>query len=316
MDAALRRALRSATGPATGCDAELTAAYAEGRLKGAERQRLESHLTLCASCRALATAMLQEKPESHHTAARPWWSWRWAVPAMAGVVLVGSVVYYQRSQVLERPARQVAQVVSAPAAPPAAPQQRADQSVIREKAVGGGPEHAPASQPRAGERAGLAPAGIRRSIPKPTAPEPVAEPASLSEPAVVADALKSRLDENKKEAAAAPAQQQLLTAGQASGKMAAGAPAAYVQSAAANLAKQPFPPAPLPEGAPLRHFTQRGPLVWAVSDGGRIFRSADGGETWTKLESPTTNDLVRVVWESETKLVVEDKQGNRYTLRP
>ncbi len=145
-------------------------------------------------------------------------------------------------------------------------------------------------------------------------PEPLAAspPAALAE----ADSSGSRAVEKKKEAPAAQAQDQLLTAGQASGKQAAVAATAYLQSGPASLAGKLAPLAALPEGAPLRQFTQRGPLVWAVSDGGRIFRSTDSGQTWTKLESPTTNDLVRVVWESESGLLVEDKQGQQYRIKP
>ena len=72
----------------------------------------------------------------------------------------------------------------------------------------------------------------------------------------------------------------------------------------------------LPDAAPLPAFTMSGDRIWAVSDGGRIFRSTDGGKTWQKLDSPTNEGLVSVTIESETRLVVTDRQGAQHRLRP
>ena len=87
-DAALRQVLRAA-GPVAGCDVELAAAYAEGRLHGAERRQVESHLAECAACRGVATELLQERapqePAADPAPVRTWWRWQWAVPALAGV---------------------------------------------------------------------------------------------------------------------------------------------------------------------------------------------------------------------------------------
>ncbi len=77
------------------------------------------------------------------------------------------------------------------------------------------------------------------------------------------------------------------------------------------------PLSPLPEAAPLRAMVEHEGTLWAVSDRGRIFRSADRGRTWLKAESPTTADLAAVKWDVQKNLlVVEDKQGNRYEVKP
>src|SRR5713226_4890537 len=95
LDAALRATLRSKAEHLPGCDAELAVAYLERRLDRQERQRFETHMAECAGCRALAAALAPElMPETAAPVpAGHVWGWRWAVPAVAGLVIVGSVVY-------------------------------------------------------------------------------------------------------------------------------------------------------------------------------------------------------------------------------
>ena len=146
MDAALRRALQAGGGAVPGCDAELAAAYAEGRLHGAERQRLEAHLAECDPCRRLSTILLEERleaePRPRLAPARSWWRWQWAAPAMASVVIVASVVYYQREQVVSKPlsvaeTRPVKEVTTPPpAAPVVGREAKAARAARRDRAVG------------------------------------------------------------------------------------------------------------------------------------------------------------------------------------
>lgn len=126
-----------------GCDPELNAAYVEGRLRGAEREQLEAHLAECADCRRLVTEwMAEETPPA--VPRRAGWSWRWAVPALAGIVAVGSlVVYYRPHQeemhkvaVQELPAQPPAAAPSQPAKAPT-PTREAPPRVARVKGAEG-----------------------------------------------------------------------------------------------------------------------------------------------------------------------------------
>src|SRR5713226_7132043 len=96
-DAAIRAALRSEAERLHACDAELAVAYFERRLDRRERQRFETHMAECAGCRSLTAALARMFEAIEPVPARRLWGWRWAVPAMAGLVIVGSVVYYQRT---------------------------------------------------------------------------------------------------------------------------------------------------------------------------------------------------------------------------
>ena len=48
---------------------------------------------------------------------------------------------------------------------------------------------------------------------------------------------------------------------------------------------------------------------WAVGQDGTVLRTADGGATWTRMPSPTSEDLVRVGAISETKINVITRSG-------
>jgi len=100
---------------------ELVAAFAEGRLRGRELQSVESHLAACLLCRRSATALFEslgnvERPRSQ--AIFEWRRWMRPAPVLAAALIVGSMLYYQRGQILRRgvqPARSNAQNGLAPA---------------------------------------------------------------------------------------------------------------------------------------------------------------------------------------------------------
>lgn len=323
MDAALPRVMRAAQANPAGCDRELAAAYVERRLRPAERQSFEAHLAACAACRALVVTLAQEfLPEAAElpdaiAAPRHWWSWRWwnwkwLVPAMAGVVLVASAVLYQREQLLRR---------TAPISQP----------VTQNKAIAEAPPPAPPAATTAPPAATTAlQRRVRRTDELKKVPLPAGEPApsiALKDKEVAATKRKvlalrpvsgeAGREEARQEAAApAVAGAVVISPAPPAAAPAANAVKARDSAAISSVVLNERSFSPLPNGAPLRHYVQRDDRVWAVSDGGRIFRSTDAGRTWTKLASPTTADLVKVEWESETSLVVVDKEGNRYRLRP
>ena len=96
------------------CDnAELLAAYAEGQLPQTARDRLEQHLATCAACQAAVVRLVRLAPQESaagaaaagtQTARAPrtplLFRWRWALPALVGVILTGSFIYYERFQIV------------------------------------------------------------------------------------------------------------------------------------------------------------------------------------------------------------------------
>jgi len=86
---------------------ETLAAYAEGGLARAERRRFEAHLAACCDCQQAVVRLVRLTPRSGDLeAARRQpaprfglFRWRWAVPALAGIVLVGSFVYWERERI-------------------------------------------------------------------------------------------------------------------------------------------------------------------------------------------------------------------------
>jgi hypothetical protein len=336
-DAALRQVLR-ATGPVAGCDAELAAAYAEGRLHGAERRQVESHLAECAGCRGVATELLQERapqePAAEPAPARAWWRWQWAVPALAGVLIVGSVVFYQREQVLRPagapgPARQVvhndralapALEVREPAQDePVQPPQQPAAADLRQRAKPAAAQ--PASPPAANEefraaRAGqVAEAEQLKDGREATVSAPADEVARANK---VANAVAPTAPQAAPAAPPAAVGGTIQAERDAAGARRQEAASLDKEKAVALFAgRADMAPAPLPEGAPTRALARDSERVWAVSDGGRIFRSTDGGRTWTRLASPTTADLVAVRWDPQARtLTVQDRNGREYRVEP
>ncbi len=105
-------------------DPELLAAYAEGRLPSPARELLERHLAACAACQTAVVRLVRlapqesvvgsaaARPEAAAPAHGPAFRWRWALPALAGVALVGSFVYYERGRIVA-PDQPVAPAVAA-----------------------------------------------------------------------------------------------------------------------------------------------------------------------------------------------------------
>lgn len=129
-------------------DPELLAAYAEGQLPPKARERLEQHLAACAACQAAVVRLVRLAPQESAAAAAAAgtqtaraprtplvFRWRWALPTLAGVILVGSFIYYERFQIVApRPstapahvAEQVAPALESPTGPeaPQAPSEAA-----------------------------------------------------------------------------------------------------------------------------------------------------------------------------------------------
>lgn len=80
-------------------DPDLVAAWADGRLKGAELARCEAHIAACARCTALVAAFVRTEGTdvvpAPAAARSPWrWAIRWAMPlaAVAGAMVVWVVV--------------------------------------------------------------------------------------------------------------------------------------------------------------------------------------------------------------------------------
>jgi len=319
MDAALRRALKPNGDRAPGCDAELVVAYAEDRLGRLERQSLEGHLARCAACRALAATVAEESlPETAEPApglgpARGWLRWQWAAPAMAGLLVVGSVIVWQREKVVQSPAP-VAQVRPLADAPRVETERAAEPP-------------APAEAPL---RQRVRAAADRRSANEGAAAAPAAPPPAQAAPpaptAQAAQSVDSALEENKPQAkrddALAKEKDKDLAltrreaADQVGGMRLVATPADEARQLRGAYALRPATFSPLPEGAPLLNSTRRDAAIWAVSSAGRIFRSNDNGKTWEKLTSPTTNDLVAVQWESESSLLVTDREGKQHRVAP
>jgi len=113
LEELLRRRLWQGAAGGEGCgDPELLAAYAEGQLPAAARERMEQHLAACAACQTAVARLVRMAPQESaaagagaHAAQPARWSlfrWRWAVPALAGVVLAGLFVFTGREPIMER----------------------------------------------------------------------------------------------------------------------------------------------------------------------------------------------------------------------
>lgn len=224
----------------SGCgDAELLAAYAEGALAGPSRQDFELHLAACTACREAVVRLVRLAPrEAEPAPVRPQPAWRarwaWAAPALAGMALVGSLVWYNRGKIQEPPAMPI-EVRRAQEAPPPKPQAEAPAEPALEDRLSKDrradlrpPEKAPAAAAGSGAAANraaateefapapplarrpeadqAAPSGAPAAAASPAKPAPLmaqVPPAAQPEsPAAEALPLQQRRDEAKKEAAA------------------------------------------------------------------------------------------------------------------
>jgi len=152
-------------------DPETLAAYAEGGLAHAERRRFEAHLAACCDCQQAVVRLVRLTPrsgdlEAARRQAAPRFGlfrWRWAVPALAGIVLVGSFVYWERERITRtgvegvQQARKSTEVAAPPSAraPAAAEPQPAKSapaaSALVEKDKR--PAESPRAEPKLEERA-------------------------------------------------------------------------------------------------------------------------------------------------------------------
>ncbi len=327
MDGALKRVLESSAGRMSGCDPEQNAAYVEGRLRPAERRSLEAHLADCTDCRRLVTDWLAEtmpEPAAVPHPART--GWRWALPALAGVAAVGSVVLYYRPHrpVLVRP--EVKLEAPAPSPPPAS----AANAAVKAKPAGRAAEPALADKPARPlpavdalreERSLTAPAAlppVTQAAPlPPAAPQlpPVSQSAQSSR--FVQEAPQLERQNAAREVAAAPAAEGAAGALAADERRDAGLKKARAAGALSYRRQAEASAAPLPDGAAVRSQVRRGLQVWAVSEAGRLYRSGNGGATWQPVSTPAQSPLVRVEWDGDTPaVIVTDKDNRTYRIQP
>ena len=84
-------------------DADLLAAFAEGGLRGTERDQVLTHLSACADCREVVVLAQPEEAEAATVAevapTRTWVSWyrlRWGAVALSLVIVAGAVLLYRQ----------------------------------------------------------------------------------------------------------------------------------------------------------------------------------------------------------------------------
>ena len=130
-----RRNWEGAAGGELCNNAELLAAYAEGQLPQTTRERFEQHLATCAACQAAVVRLVRLAPQESAAGAAaagtqtsraprisPVFRWRWALPALAGVILTGSFIYYERFQIVApRPSTAPGRVAEQAAPEPESP---------------------------------------------------------------------------------------------------------------------------------------------------------------------------------------------------
>lgn len=166
---------------------ETLAAYAEGGLAHAERRRFEAHLAACCDCQQAVVRLVRLTPRSGDLeAARRQpaprfglFRWRWAVPALAGIVLVGSFVYWERERITRtgveglQQAHKSAEIAVPPpsATTPAAaePQPAASARVEKDKRPAESPRAESKLEERAAKETTVPPAGRGGFAPAPAA---------------------------------------------------------------------------------------------------------------------------------------------------
>ncbi len=279
-------------------DAGLMAAFVEGNLGAGERLALEAHLADCARCQAALSVLSLDLPEEAETAAPEtrWFTWvtrprlRWLVPISAAATV--AVVFFatrpliapESEEVLPSGVMQLAQAPPPPAALPAA-----GVEAVREKS---------AAVPEKREEAGTA---RRVDAAKPLAGQAQVPMASRDVPAGTEPAVRTGLDRKPAEPVA-----DLMAARVASEEKrlqpAAPAPAAPAPSKLVNTASElgrgagvagtPATLARSLETSPLTASAPGGGVLWRFGPGGRLLRSADGGESWQPQASGAAADLL------------------------
>ena len=134
FDRLLQRAARppdSARAAGDCLDAETLAAWADGSLTSAQRERAELHAADCDRCLAMVAALVKTAPPPVEMQRSSWFSLRWLVPVTTAIVVVGVWALVQsrpeenRSVVLNTPPPPAIDASTrAPAAPPPSMQER------------------------------------------------------------------------------------------------------------------------------------------------------------------------------------------------
>jgi hypothetical protein len=281
IDNLLRRTLRTpgGAGDVSGpcLDAQVLAAWAEGRLSSAEAASVDAHVADCRSCQHVVAVFAQTEPPAR-AATRP--AWRrgrlgWVVPVAAAATVAAiwiSIPGDQRTAELQH--RDAFSIPDASPERPTSPGAAADASApaLEKKAVR---PDAPASSP--------APALSDR-----------AEQRSLDAVAPLAAARQAESKERdadlKAEAAAppprSPEQTQTRTAAQA--------PAGFLRRAPTDV----ISPDPL--------------IRWRIVPEGRLERSTDAGKTWQAVSFPQPITVTAVLAPASTTAIVTTADGRRF----
>ncbi len=319
QDAAIEKLLKRqeggshpAGGPLCG-DADLLAAYAERSLGGREREGFEQHLAACGACREAVARLVRLAPPSAAVVpirpARAWWTpWAWAAPALAGLVLVGSLVWYERGRILEPPEKPVRPMAKAqqppqaqPARPPAPPVAGAE---------------VPAKQPAEKDQFARARANVpgrpavKRIPPSGTAAEVAGRPSSSSEtyapvPAAAPEPAQDRTEAKEEQAATldrrlAKREKADAARDEAAATIArenARAMDSKTVGGVSSLTAKPGAAGGAPRRAAIGRLPAEGAViqrqrligtqqVWALIEDGRLFHSSDAGQTWQAVEVP------------------------------
>ncbi len=134
----VRGALARQTATEEHPSADLLNGFAEQALTAAEKERVTSHLGACADCREivfLASAAAEEKMVPTITSVHPRWRfWKWAVPAMAAMIIIAAVVL-ERQQRMARSRSAMSQIL-AMSRRPAVPEAQPSVTVPENQAVG------------------------------------------------------------------------------------------------------------------------------------------------------------------------------------
>jgi hypothetical protein len=185
MDPLLRKALGAADAPVTpACmDAEQLAAWSEGTLAADDAAAIESHLSTCGRCQAMAAVFSQIEPAA--PVAVPFWRRRfvgWLIPLTA--VATVAILWTLRPRVPDLPVpTQVAQIQAqpAPAPLPVAEAKTTEKPALPVRAVPSPPPPPPSSGPPQ-PKLFVAPPTSNAAPPPVAAAAPIPPPAPVPPP--------------------------------------------------------------------------------------------------------------------------------------
>jgi hypothetical protein len=252
--------------------AEVLAAWAEGRLAVAEAATVEAHLSTCALCQETLAVFARTEPQEVKSNFS-WFRWRWAVPvaAAATAVAIWVAVPDNTSQdefertvapALERRPAAPGETASADAAAPRAEQEAAPQSSRRDQALSGFADRVDTQEKRAAS-ANEADQDLKAET-SPAAPPAAARAA---------------------EAPAAPDQARFRTETLSGLQRQA--------SVAEVLSPDPL-------------------VRWRIVPPDRLERSTDGGKTWTTVTLPQPVDLIGVRAPTATSAIATAADGRQF----